>query len=46
MRFSVEERVLGDENYGRSDRMRNKESKLRNVCYNIYRSTVVLYVFS
>jgi hypothetical protein len=35
--FSVEKRVFGDVNYSRSDRMRNKESKLRNVCYNIYR---------
>ena len=39
--ISVEKRVLGDANYSRSDRMRNKEGKLRNICYNIYRSTVV-----
>lgn len=39
--ISVEKRVFGDVNYSRSDRMRNKESKLRNICYNIYRSTVV-----
>ena len=31
--FSVEKRVLGDVNHCRSDRLRNKESKLRNVCY-------------
>ena len=37
--FSVEKRVFGDENYGRSDRMRNKESKLRNICYNIYKAS-------
>ena len=35
--FSVVKRVLGDVNHCRSDRLRNKESKLRNVCYNIYR---------
>lgn len=39
MVISVEKRVFGDANYGRSDRMRNKESKLRNVCYNIYRAS-------
>jgi len=35
--FSVEKRVFGDVNYSRSNRLRNKESKLRNICYNIYR---------
>ncbi len=39
--FSVEKRVFGDNNYSRTDRQRNKESKLRNICYNIYRSTIV-----
>ena len=35
--FSVVKRVFGDVNQSRSERLRNKESKLRNVCYNIYR---------
>ncbi|RLF83234.1 hypothetical protein DRN41_07965 [Thermococci archaeon] len=35
--FSVEKRVFGDVNYSRGNRLRNKESKLRNICYNIYR---------
>jgi len=35
--ISVEKRVFGDYNASRSDRLRNKESKLRNVCYNIYK---------
>jgi transposase len=35
--FSVEKRVFGDVNHSKSDRLRNKESKLRNVCYNLYR---------
>jgi hypothetical protein len=39
--ISVEKRVLGDVNYGRKDRMRNKESKLRNICYNIYKYTMI-----
>ena len=33
--ISVEKR--GDVNYSRSDRLRNKECKLRNICYNVYR---------
>ena len=33
---SVEKRVFGEENRSRSDRMRNKETKLRNVGYNVY----------
>ena len=35
--FSVVKRVFGDVNQSRSERLRNKESKLRDVCYNIYR---------
>lgn len=35
--FSVVKRVFGDVNQSRSDLLRNKESKLRNVCCNIYR---------
>jgi len=42
--FSVEKRVLGDVNHSRSDRLRNKESKLRNVCYNVYRHVKVVIV--
>jgi len=37
--ISVLKRVFGDNNTSRSDRLRNKESKLRNVSYNIYRHT-------
>jgi len=40
--FSVEKRVFGDVNHSRSDRLRNKESKLRNVCYNVYRGMCVI----
>ena len=39
--ISVEKRVFGDNNTSRSDRLRNKESKLRNVCYNVYRAVKV-----
>ena len=39
---SVLKRVFGEENRARTDRMRNKETKLRNVCYNVYRRVVVL----
>lgn len=39
--ISVEKRVLDDVNYGRKDRMRNKESKLRNICYNIYKYAMI-----
>ncbi|MDY6931283.1 MAG: hypothetical protein SVJ22_05145 [Halobacteriota archaeon] len=35
--ISVEKRVFGDCNTSRSDRLRNKECKLRGVCYNVYR---------
>jgi hypothetical protein len=35
--FSVEKRVFADVNHSRRDRLRNKESTLRNVCYNLYR---------
>lgn len=34
--FSVEKRVFGDVNHSRSDRLQNKESRLRNVCYKLY----------
>jgi hypothetical protein len=40
----VEKRVLGDVNHSKSDRLRNKESKLRNVCYNVYRHVKVVIV--
>ncbi len=48
--ISVEKRVFGDSNTSRSDRLRNKESKLRNICYNIYKYVksfilVILKVF-
>jgi hypothetical protein len=39
--ISVEKRVLDDVNYSRTDRMRNKESKLRNICYNIYKYAMI-----
>jgi hypothetical protein len=42
--FSVEKRVFGDVNHSRSDRLRNKESKLRNVCYNVYRHVKLIIV--
>lgn len=35
--ISVEKRVFGDVLCSRSDRFRNKEVKLKNFCYNIYR---------
>ncbi|MBM4242055.1 MAG: transposase [Euryarchaeota archaeon] len=35
--ISVLKRVFDDKNQSRSDRLRNKETKLRNSCYNIYR---------
>ena len=35
--FGVENRVLDDMNHSRSDLPWNKESKLRKVCYNLYR---------
>lgn len=34
--ISVLKRVFGDENQSRSDRLRNKETKLKNNCYDIY----------
>lgn|GEM_PF-1476279 len=34
--ISVLKRVFGDKNQSRSDRLRNKETKHRNNCYNIY----------
>ena len=39
---SVMKRIFGEENRGRSERMRNKETKLRNVCYNVYRRVILL----
>ena len=42
--FSVVKRVFGDVNHSRSDRLWNKESKLRNVCYNVYRHVKVVIV--
>jgi len=35
--ISVLKRVFGDKNQSKSDRLRNKETKLRNACYNIYK---------
>jgi hypothetical protein len=35
--ISVIKRVFGDKNQSRSDRLRNKETKLKNACYDIYR---------
>lgn len=35
--ISVLKRIFGDKNQSRSDRLRNKETKLRNTCYNVYR---------
>jgi len=34
--ISVLKRVFGDENQSRSDQLRNKETKLKNECYDIY----------
>lgn len=39
--ISVEKRVLDDVNYSKTDSMRNKESKLRNICYNIYKHAMI-----
>jgi transposase len=39
---SVMKKVFGEENRARSERMRNKETKIRNLCYNVYRRVVVL----
>jgi hypothetical protein len=35
--ISVIKRVFGDKNQSRSDQLRNKETKLKNACYDIYR---------
>ena len=37
--ISVIKRVFGDKNQSRSDKLRNKETKLKNLCYDIYRYT-------
>jgi hypothetical protein len=37
--ISVIKRVFGDKNQSRSDKIRNKETKLKNLCYDIYRYT-------
>ncbi len=42
--ISVLKRVFGDKNQSRSDRLRNKETKLRNACYNIYRYAERLFI--
>jgi len=34
--ISIRKRIFGDSNTSRNDRLRNKETKLRNNCYNIY----------
>jgi DNA invertase Pin-like site-specific DNA recombinase len=35
--ISTIKRIFGDKNQSRSDQLRNKETKLKNACYNIYR---------
>ena len=35
--ISVIKRVFGDKNQSRSDELRNKETKLKNLCYDIYK---------
>jgi hypothetical protein len=37
--ISVIKRIFGDKNQSRSDKLRNKETKLKNTCYNIYHYT-------
>jgi len=37
--ISVIKRVFGDKNQSQSDKLRNKETKLKNLCYDIYRCT-------
>jgi len=37
--ISVIKRVFGDKNQSRNDKLRNKETKLKNLCYDIYRYT-------
>ena len=37
--ISVIKRVFGDKNQSRNDQLRNKETKLKNSCYDIYRYT-------
>jgi len=34
--ISVIKRVFGDKNQSRSDKLRNKETKLKNISYDIY----------
>jgi len=42
--ISVIKRIFGGTNQSRSDRLRNKETKLKNECYNIYRYTKSLTI--
>lgn len=42
--ISVRKRIFGDKNQSRSDRLRNKETKLKNECYDIYRYTKSLTI--
>jgi len=35
--ISVIKRVFGDKNQSRSDKLRNKETKLKNLCYDFYK---------
>ncbi|WP_084270829.1 transposase [Methanobrevibacter cuticularis] len=37
--ISIIKRIFGDKNQNRSDKLRNKETKLKNLCYDIYRYT-------
>ena len=37
--ISVIKRVFRDKNQSRSDNLRNKEAKFKNLCHNIYRLT-------
>jgi hypothetical protein len=39
--ISVIKRIFGDNNQNLSDKLRNKESKLKNVCYDIYHYTKI-----
>ena len=40
--FSVIKRVFGDENTSRNEEMRNKETMLRNICYNLHRQVIAI----
>ena len=40
--ISIMKRVLEIKNQSRCDKLRNKETKLKNLCYDIYRYTKCL----